>query len=157
MFACHARYFRDALVRANYSNRAKGVRADFSFLFKFIRNLLLGEKHVLKSRFAHIHAMPAEQAAGAPQAAPAESEHALVIVDSYVGELLKVLGGAQMSVREMMDGLSLKGRDNFLKKYLNPAVAAGCIRMLYPENPRHPRQKYQLTARGGLAWQDLHR
>jgi len=86
-----------------------------------------------------------------------QDERALISVDPYVGELLKAIGGAQMNVREMMESLELKGRDNFLKKYLNPAMAAGYLRMLYPDNPRHPRQKYQLTARGSLAWQDLHR
>lgn len=159
LFAHHARYFRDALVRANYSNRAKGVKPDYSFLYKFFRNLLLGEHHMLQSRFLHIHvAAPTdvEPLAEAP-AEPEMREHAMVKVDPYVAELLKAIGGAQMNVREMMESLGLKGRDNFLKKYLNPALAAGCMRMLYPDNPRHPRQKYQLTARGSLAWQDLHR
>lgn len=160
LFAHHARYFRDALVRANYTNRAKGIEPDYSFLYKFFRNLLLGESHVLKSRFVHIRAT-SEQAEGEPQEdlkpARITVESAPVRVDPYVGELLKVMGGAQMNVREMMAELGLKGRDNFLKKYLTPALAAGCVRMLYPDNPRHPRQKYQLTARGSLAWQDLHR
>lgn len=160
MFAFHARYFRDALVRANYNNRAKGIKADYSYLFKFFRNLLLGESHMLKSRFIHIHASPEEEVqAQAPQEVTDSKyeEPAMVKVEPCVGELLKAIGGAQMNVREMMEVLGLKGRDNFLKKYLNPALAAGCLRMLYPDSPRHPRQKYQLTARGSLAWQDLHR
>ena len=123
-----------------------------SFLLKFFRNLLLGEKHVLKSRFAHVRAACCETEQEVEHSRPS-----IIAVDPYVGELLKAIGGALMSVREMMEVLGLKGRDNFLKKYLNPAVAAGCIGMLYPDNPRHPRQKYRLTARGALAWQDLHR
>jgi len=160
LFAHHAKYFRDALVRANYTNRAKGVKADYSFLYKFFRNLLLGEKYTLKSRFAHIRATEVEPVEVQPVEERKEriqDERALISVDPYVGELLKAIGGAQMNVREMMESLELKGRDNFLKKYLNPAMAAGYLRMLYPDNPRHPRQKYQLTARGSLAWQDLHR
>ena len=86
-----------------------------------------------------------------------KEERPLLSVDPYVAELLKAIGSAQMSVREMMERLELKGRDNFLKKYLNPTMAAGYLRMLYPDNPRHPRQKYRLTARGSLAWQDLRR
>lgn len=31
---------------------------------------------------------------------------------------------------------------------LNPAIAEGFVRMLYPESPRHPRQKYLLTVKG---------
>ena len=34
---------------------------------------------------------------------------------------------------------------------------SGYLRMLYPDNPRHSRQKYRLTARGALVWQDLRR
>lgn len=48
----------------------------------------------------------------------------------------------------MMEGVGLKGRDNFLKLYLNPAISEGYVRLLYPQSPRHPRQKYLLTAKG---------
>ena len=53
-----------------------------------------------------------------------------------------------MSVKEIMETLSLKGRDNFLKEYLNPAIDKQYIRLLYPNSPRHPRQKYLLTVKG---------
>ena len=48
----------------------------------------------------------------------------------------------------MMEALGLKGRDNFLTLYLNPAITAGYVRLLYPDSPRHPRQKYLLTVKG---------
>ncbi|MBQ5826283.1 MAG: hypothetical protein IIW46_02230 [Bacteroidaceae bacterium] len=32
--------------------------------------------------------------------------------------------------------------------YLNPAITEGYIRLLYPDSPRHPRQKYLLTVKG---------
>ena len=47
-----------------------------------------------------------------------------------------------------MDALDLKGRDNFLNLYLNPAINEGFVRLLYPDSPRHPRQKYLLTVKG---------
>ena len=50
-FARHSWYFRNALVRANYSNPLKGVSRDYSFLEKFFRNLLLGENNELKNRY----------------------------------------------------------------------------------------------------------
>jgi fido (protein-threonine AMPylation protein) len=50
-FAKHSWYFRNALVRANYSNPLKGVSRDYSFLEKFFRNLLLGENNELKNRY----------------------------------------------------------------------------------------------------------
>ena len=48
----------------------------------------------------------------------------------------------------MMAGLNLKGRDNFINLYLSPSIAEGFIHLLYPQSPRHPRQKYLLTVKG---------
>ena len=62
--------------------------------------------------------------------------------------LAVVIGDGFLSVKEMMDGLQLKGRDNFLKLYLTPAVNSGLVSLLYPNSPRHPRQKYLLTSKG---------
>ena len=53
-----------------------------------------------------------------------------------------------MSVKEMMAAVGLKDRKNFLEYSLNPAIAEGFVRMLYPDSPRHPRQKYLLTVKG---------
>lgn len=156
-FARHARYFRNALVRANYSNVPAGVGVDYSFLIKFFRNVLLGESHSLKSRYLHIHSIPRVE----------DADHAAVQVAGYVagqvrlpGEnicrLVRVLGSGQMSVRELMTGVGLKGRDNFLKNYLAPAMEGGFLCLLYPDSPRHPKQKYRLTPRGCLVWDKLH-
>lgn len=54
LFANHSWYFRNALVRANYRNVAKGIAADESFLIRFFCNLLLGESHSLKNRYMMI-------------------------------------------------------------------------------------------------------
>ena len=43
MFAKHSWYFRNALVRANYHNVAKGIDYTPVYLERFFRNLLLGE------------------------------------------------------------------------------------------------------------------
>lgn len=48
-------YFRNALVRAHYSNVKKGVSLNTEFLELFFRNLL-GEKNELKNRYLHIEA-----------------------------------------------------------------------------------------------------
>ena len=48
----------------------------------------------------------------------------------------------------MMEGVGLKGRNNFLNTYLNPAIQEGYVCLLYPQSPRHPRQKYLLTVKG---------
>ena len=54
IFAANAWYFRNALVRANYSNLQKGIHETTIYLEKFLRNLLLGEANVLKNRYLHV-------------------------------------------------------------------------------------------------------
>ena len=51
MFQDNAWYFRNALVRANYADYRCGCSRDWSYLEAFFRNLLLGEKNELKSRY----------------------------------------------------------------------------------------------------------
>lgn len=47
-------YFRNSLVRANYTNMTKGIYMNTEYLEKFFRNLLLGESNELKNRYVHI-------------------------------------------------------------------------------------------------------
>lgn len=69
--------------------------------------------------------------------------------------LIRIVGDRELSVKEMMECIRLTGRDNFLKVYLTPSISAGFIRPLYPNSPRHPRQKYLLTAKGMMILQAL--
>ena len=62
--------------------------------------------------------------------------------------LVRVIGEAEMKVREMMDALELKDRVNFVEHYLSPAMTEGFVRMLYPDSPRSPKQRYLLTVKG---------
>ena len=48
-------YFRNALVRTNYTNMQKGIYMNTEYLERFFRNLLLGESNELKNRYTHIH------------------------------------------------------------------------------------------------------
>lgn len=59
LFANNSWYFRNALVRANYRNVAKGIEADTTFLVRFLRNLLFGEHHELRNR--HMLVNPPEE------------------------------------------------------------------------------------------------
>lgn len=68
--------------------------------------------------------------------------------NSEIERLVVVIGKEQMSVKMMMEKLQLKGRDNFLRLYLFPALEEGFVTLLYPDKPRHPRQKYLLTVKG---------
>ena len=54
IFAENAWYFRNALVRANYTNLKKDVHETTEYLELFLRNLLLGENNSLKNRDMHI-------------------------------------------------------------------------------------------------------
>jgi len=55
----------------------------------------------------------------------------------------------------MLEGVGLKDRMNFLDYNLNPAIAEGFVRMLYPDKPRHPRQRYLLTVKGLALYKEL--
>lgn len=65
-----------------------------------------------------------------------------------VESLINIIGVNLYSVKEMMDLLNLKDRGNFLDNYLNPAIVAGLVEPLYPDRPKHPKQKYRLTEKG---------
>ena len=54
IFAENAWYFRNALVRANYTNLQKGIYETTEYLETFLRNLLLGERNELHNRNLHI-------------------------------------------------------------------------------------------------------
>ena len=54
MFKAHSWYFRNALVRANYRNVAKGIEPNTDYLQLFLRNLLFGESNELRNRYLHI-------------------------------------------------------------------------------------------------------
>ena len=62
--------------------------------------------------------------------------------------LVGILKDGEYSVREIMSFLMLKDRVNFLYKYLTPALEEGLVSMKYPDNPKHPKQKYMLTEKG---------
>lgn len=53
-FKQHSWYFRNALVRANYSNLQKDVERTTKYLQLFFRNLLMDEHNELRNRYLHI-------------------------------------------------------------------------------------------------------
>lgn len=155
LFEQHSWYFRNALVRANYKNVTRGINQDYSFLIKFFRNLLIGENNELKNRFMLVN-LPEEwkneTSAGQVQdkyrTSSEEVQDKLFTDNQNIIRLTQIIGNQELSVKEMMSGVGLKGRDNFLNLYLTPAISDGYVRLLYPQSPRHPRQKYLLTVKG---------
>ena len=156
LFAKHSWYFRNALVRANYKNAIKGIDYSPVFLERFFRNLLLGEQWDLRNRYLHINppvewkeqpnlAVPSKQPTSTPTSTPTSFIHTN---NKNIIRLVKALGEEQLSVKVMMERIGLKDRENFLDYSLNPSMNEGYVRMLYPDSPRHPRQKYLLTVKG---------
>lgn len=54
IFAENAWYFRNALIRANYTNLQKGIHETTEYLELFLRNMLLNEHNELHNRNMHI-------------------------------------------------------------------------------------------------------
>ena len=162
LFERHSWYFRNALVRANYRNVVKGVEREPLFLIRFFRNLLLGENNELKNRYMMINPPEGHQM---PENTPqVQDKHRTstgqvqdkIHTDNYnIIGIIKVIEFQQLSAKEIMTGLQLKGRDNFLNLYLLPAIAEGYVRLLYPDKPRHPRQKYLLTVKGLALYNEI--
>ena len=161
LFERHSWYFRNSLVRANYHNVVKGVEREPIFLIRFFRNLILGESNTLKNRYMMIDGpsewqMPENERT--PHKYPTSTpqvQDKLHADNPNVMRLVQVVGEKELSVKEIMEGIGLKDRKNALNLYLNPAIKDGYIRMLYPQSPRHPRQKYLLTVKGLALYNDI--
>ena len=155
LFEQNSWYFRNALVRANYRNLAKGINYEPVFLVRFFRNLLLGENNELKNRYMIINPpeewkMPETRQAPeqAPEQVPEQVRDLFRTNNPLIIELIKVLGHDELSISQLMEKIGLKHRPNFIEYHLNPAISEGFVRLLFPDKPRHPRQKYLLTAKG---------
>ena len=157
MFAKHSWYFRNALVRANYKNALKGIDYTPVYLERFFRNLLLGERWDLRNRYLHIN--PAEEWKVQPNLADRTSAGQVqdkceatddTLQDKRhtnnpnIEKLVRTLGEQQMSVKQIMEALGLKGRDNFLNLYLKPSISN-----------RHSCQKYLLTTEGLALYREI--
>lgn len=151
LFANHSWYFRNALVRANYQNIQKGIKRESVYLERFFRNLLMGENNELRNRFMVINA-PKDMGISTPTSTPTStqtsSDNPLQIDNENISRLIKAIANNRLSVKEMMASVGLKNRENFMEYSLNPAMKEGFVSMLYPDKPRHPRQKYLLTIKG---------
>ena len=150
IFSDNSYYFRNALVRANYTNIPKGIHPTLVYLERFFANLLLGENNELKSRYLLIglhDELESLVPSAKEQVGEQVREQVANALPTGVARLLKVMNG-EMSVLDMMMALKLGGRRNFLEKYLTPAVELGLVEMTQPNSPRSPTQKYRLTPKG---------
>ena len=168
-FARHSWYFRNALVRANYRNVAKGIDYSPVYLERFFRNLLLGDQWDLRNRYLHIN--PTKEWQEQPNFAepentrtstrtsiekiPEQVQELWHTINPLIIELIKVIGNEELSASQLMERTGLKHRPNFIEYHLNPAIADGYVQLLYPKSPRHPRQRYLLTEKGQMLYQEF--
>ena len=164
LFSMHSWYFRNALVRANYQNIAKGIQRDTRFLEQFFRNLLMGEKNELRNRYILINppeeldapsSTPASTPSSIPASTPSSTGVPFTTDNENILRLVKAIGHRQLSVKEMLAAVGLKDRMNFMEYSLTPAITEGFVCLLYPDKPRHPRQKYLLTVKGSALYNEL--
>ena len=137
-------------MRANYQNLQKGIYKESIHLERFFRNLLMGKDNVLMNRYLNVKAT--ELLDGVT---PTSTPTSLIPVNENIKKLIEVIGENQLSVKEILVGMGLKDRPNFLEYTLSPAMKEGYVRMLYPNSPRHPRQKYQLTVKGLNVYKEI--
>ncbi len=179
MFAKHSWYFRNALVRANYHNIAKGIDYTPVYLERFFRNLLMGEQWDLRNRYLHIHptaewsvqpnlAAPSTTPSSTPSSTPSTTPSSSSVIhlnpnsklytsNNNVIELVRVVGYEELSIKQMMELRSLKDRMNFMEYHLEPALREKFVRRKYPDCPNHPRQKYLLTVKGMALYNDYNK
>lgn len=173
LFASHSWYFRNALVRANYRNVAKGIDYTPVYLERFFRNLLLGEQWDLRNRYLHIHptqewsvqpnlATPTTTPTTTPTSTPTSSSAINLNPNSKtytcnvnILELVRVVGNEELSIKQMMENKGLKDRKNFWEYHLEPALKERFVRLKYPDRPNHPQQKYLLTVKGVALYNEL--
>lgn len=160
LFEQHSWFFRNALVRANYKSVAKSVNPDSSYLVAFFRNLLLNEQTPLNNRDLQIgitntpnkYRISTEQVQDKYRTSIG---NLLPVDDENTICLIKAIEREKLSIKEILGKMGLKHRPTFMDNYLNPAIENGFVRLLYPDSPRHPRQKYLLTVKGMMLFNQL--
>ena len=167
VFAENSYYFRNALVRANYTNLPKGIEETTEYLESFFRNLLFGEHNNLQSRYLIVGGLDGKDAVtptskggtptskqrtptsneATPTSTPVSDNGSELRLSRAVRMLLDVLEG-EMSRAQLMKAIGIKDRVTFTDYYLSPAVRLGLVEMTQPDSPRSPTQKYRLTEKG---------
>lgn len=78
-----------------------------------------------------------------------QAPHKVKFIDKPQEEaIIQVLLNGILSVKEIMNLMNLKDRKSFLHSYLYPAIENGLVEPIYPNQPKHPKQKYRLTEKG---------
>ncbi len=110
LFLNNSWYFRNALVRANYSNFEKGIVETTKYLELFLRNLLFNEHNELKNRYLHIDYKETKN---------------IKKIDKNINLLKEMVNGKEYFTRNDVSNilnLSLSGSSKFIKKLLKDDV-----------------------------------
>ena len=151
IFAENAWYFRNALVRANYTNLQKGIHETTEYLEAFLRNLLLNEKNELYNRNLHISGLLNEEKVDI-QDTKVDNESVLsekgsdfsVKTTIHIHRLFEKFGFDEVFGRSaVMELLELKGSG--ASKLLSNLVQADIIEPV----SGHGKGKYKLGIVGG--------
>ena len=111
IFADNSWYFRNAIVRANYNNRAKNITETTYYLELFLRNLLLDEDNVLSNREMHIgYKESAEQ----PEASIDREQAIIALIKNNpqitLAEISEKIGKSLRTVKNSMKALQENGK-----------------------------------------------
>ena len=111
IFADNSWYFRNALVRANYNNRAKNITETTYYLELFLRNLLLDEDNVLSNREMHIgYKESAEQ----PEDSIDREQAIIALIKNNpqitLAEISEKIGKSLRTVKNSMKALQEQGK-----------------------------------------------
>ncbi len=125
------------------------------YLERFFRNLLWGETNELRNRYMLVNTQEELTIKQVQQINRTSTEQPSVQVTEQVRALLSTLSNKQLSLKVLMEEVGLKHRPTFLENYINPAFEVGFLKVLYPDKPNHPRQKYLLTAKGLALYNEI--
>lgn len=138
MFEKHSKYFRNALVRANYRNLQKQISYDMGFLNMFFDNLLLDARNDLESMDLHvapgdISMSPSDK--GGDKLLPAEQQFLQILLQHFqTNEYItsataqELTGRSPQRVRQMFTALTdanilIASGENKARKYrLNKGI-----------------------------------
>ncbi len=110
IFAENVWYFRNALVRANYTNLKKGIHETTEYLEVFLRNLLLNEKNELQNRNLHISGLLNEEKVDIENVISQRGSNFSVKTTVHIHKLFEMFGFDGVFGRSaVMELLELKG------------------------------------------------
>ena len=125
-FAENAWYFRNAPVRANYTNLQKGIHETTEYLEVFLRNLLLNEQNELQNRNLHISGLLNEEKVDIESVLSAKGSDFSVKTTVHIHRLFEKFGFDGVFGRSaVMELLELKSSG--ASKFLSNLVQADII------------------------------